>query len=1577
MKTNIHLWLIVFSFFVCNNLTAVAQEAEVEEVEQSFSCFIDFSDVDFDVSTWCESEPLELPCVDFETDEAGPAGIMWAVYVAPPTSPDPTVDPSNQGDILLSNEAGFPIFNCNEPAFFSNTNILTDADFDTCVYLIPIINNDTTNNVPAVCTGIVPDFPSYPQICFIAEASCDDECLGNIPANDNCESSESVLLTDAVYGPYTNVCATTINDPAADGCFIDNYENTVWFSFSGNGGNYDIASINCEGSTETQLLISQMAVYSGSCDDLTLLACSDGVSSLDFLASITDFSTEVGIDYYVVVDGFEIQEGEFCLEIVENEPPPPCEADAGTLNITGANDAGTYCEGTDLEVSITASAGTGFISEVLVIDVSTGIIIEVLSVPTTATYAVGDYSFCALSYNVDQAADVNDLLASGTKDLLETAIANGEVCAALGEPQAVSVIPADSADCLSCEAAIEELATTNPIELCEGETVTLNAVANTEGYTTYFVVLDNANTIISNNAGDSFTFSEVEGNYNIFAFNILDSDTGSLTPLPVNLADLTALIDGLCAAYIETIIAVIVKPTPDIAVTPDSVLACEGDSFTLTANTSLTGTIAYDWTGPNISASPELVINNTTIDDGGTYTAVVSVNGCVSEAATVEVEVIPLPSISITASDTAVCPGNSANIILTAITDATSDVTFTWSNGATATTSENILEVEAITTTTEFCVDVALDDTPFCASETVCTTVTLLPIDNENCEGFCAANAGAILVDGSSDVCLGDELVIAHTDFTDGDDYENTFVLIDDGGSTSILTDLTPSSAGTFTIAVINYNIEDASAITGLLFGGASLADIQATIDADTLCADISDTLAITVNTAEDNPACFDCMAEIGTVTYPSDADTLVCEGGVSDPIVVEGNNTDADYTTVFIITDASGLILTNTTDNALNWSALGLAAGNYTVHVLNYALEFDAEIQTQINSGGTFNDLLNFIATNFYCAEADASSVNFTVLDSEEEDCAELCLASIGTITPPSSVQTCFEEVSEPIMVSGLPTDGFNTIYLITEEVGGVKQLISVSTTPDLICNGVGTFFIHVLNYSLDDEATVNDNLTIGSDLSDIIFSLSLSDACYALDNIGVAVECLDASDPLCLDPITAIPTETPSDDNTTYTVCLDISGGTGNYIVDSEAIDGNEYCSTELLCGETYSFEITDDIGSSVLVVSGVSPCPCATNPGIMPNLVSPAPVCSGGSVTLNTIDPVLLSGDVLWYVLHTDPTNVLGTILAINTVDGNFSIVDAPTATTNTIYYISAVAGPADADGQLLFDNECTTVAAGAPIVFLEPINIAVQEVCDFVTGDYIVTLSVTGGYPEFDDTETYNIFGDVLSAIAFGETETVVYPNGDGNTYEFFAEDAICEQTVTVLDEFICSQTVPIELISFKGLAQDNGNLISWSTASEFNNDYFKLERSSDGQNFAVIDEIDGAGTTNIRHNYNYLDTDIRNGIVYYRLTQVDFDGSSTRTDVISVNRKGEEVFAINEIYPIPARDFVEISFQAVNDGIVGIEVYSLAGRFIFSTDFDAQKGVNTYRLNIDSLYAGMYFLSINNGEEVITNRFLKE
>lgn len=106
---------------------------------------------------------------------------------------------------------------------------------------------------------------------------------------------------------------------------------------------------------------------------------------------------------------------------------------------------------------------------------------------------------------------------------------------------------------------------------------------------------------------------------------------------------------------------------------------------------------------------------------------------------------------------------------------------------------------------------------------------------------------------------------------------------------------------------------------------------------------------------------------------------------------------------------------------------------------------------------------------------------------------------------------------------------------------------------------------------------------------------------------------------------------------------------------------------------------------------------------------------------------------------------------------------------------------------------------------------------------------------------------------------------------------------------------CAIVLPVELLTFDVSNQHNTNIITWSTATEKNNDYFEVEYSNNGIDWRLIDTVSGSGTSSKKKNYSLMHRDFSNSINYYRLRQVDYNGEVDIFDPISIdNTDGREV-----------------------------------------------------------------------------------
>jgi hypothetical protein len=181
------------------------------------------------------------------------------------------------------------------------------------------------------------------------------------------------------------------------------------------------------------------------------------------------------------------------------------------------------------------------------------------------------------------------------------------------------------------------------------------------------------------------------------------------------------------------------------------------------------------------------------------------------------------------------------------------------------------------------------------------------------------------------------------------------------------------------------------------------------------------------------------------------------------------------------------------------------------------------------------------------------------------------------------------------------------------------------------------------------------------------------------------------------------------------------------------------------------------------------------------------------------------------------------------------------------------------------------------------------------------------------------------------------------------------------------------TVPVTLYSFTAKAEGSNILLNWATASEINNDHFNVERSFDRSNWETIATVKGAGTTNKPSLYNITDKKAdHTGYVYYRLKQVDHDGTADYSKTVAV-WIGETTANVVRMYPNPVN--ASFTVEALGNNLTGatVSIIDLVGKTVYTSVIENEQSVIT----IESLASGTYILQVTAGNETSRMKFLKQ
>ncbi|MFN5346507.1 MAG: hypothetical protein ACK5B3_04725 [Bacteroidota bacterium] len=177
---------------------------------------------------------------------------------------------------------------------------------------------------------------------------------------------------------------------------------------------------------------------------------------------------------------------------------------------------------------------------------------------------------------------------------------------------------------------------------------------------------------------------------------------------------------------------------------------------------------------------------------------------------------------------------------------------------------------------------------------------------------------------------------------------------------------------------------------------------------------------------------------------------------------------------------------------------------------------------------------------------------------------------------------------------------------------------------------------------------------------------------------------------------------------------------------------------------------------------------------------------------------------------------------------------------------------------------------------------------------------------------------------------------------------------------------------IELLSLTASEREDYNLIDWTTLSEKNNDYFTLERSSNGVDFRPITAMKGIGTSNVQRTYLYKDMNPMRGVSYYRLSRTDFDGSFKRSKVIAVRRHFSSYYQINPVENTQSGNY-QLNIITEDFGVYELSVVDMTGKEVYTEKIKVNENEINHPLNLTMLKNGDYDCYI---QDVVNHQKIK-
>jgi hypothetical protein len=190
------------------------------------------------------------------------------------------------------------------------------------------------------------------------------------------------------------------------------------------------------------------------------------------------------------------------------------------------------------------------------------------------------------------------------------------------------------------------------------------------------------------------------------------------------------------------------------------------------------------------------------------------------------------------------------------------------------------------------------------------------------------------------------------------------------------------------------------------------------------------------------------------------------------------------------------------------------------------------------------------------------------------------------------------------------------------------------------------------------------------------------------------------------------------------------------------------------------------------------------------------------------------------------------------------------------------------------------------------------------------------------------------------------------------------------SLTVYAEFMIGSILPVSWLYVKAEAKGTDALISWATGSEQNADKFIVEHSKDGIAFTKAGETD-ANNNPSGSSYSFRHLQPGNGVVYYRIKQVDKDGKSTYSKTMTLLFK--EGMKTPVLFPNPASTVVNIVMPS---GAIAktVELYDAAGRLV---NREQLQGIQSATLSLESLKAGKYIVVIKSDKSTTSHSVIKQ
>jgi hypothetical protein len=463
-----------------------------------------------------------------------------------------------------------------------------------------------------------------------------------------------------------------------------------------------------------------------------------------------------------------------------------------------------------------------------------------------------------------------------------------------------------------------------------------------------------------------------------------------------------------------------------------------------------------------------------------------------------------------------------------------------------------------------------------------------------------------------------------------------------------------------------------------------------------------------------------------------------------------------------------------------------------------------------------------------------------------------------------------------------------------------------------------------------------------------------------------------VDATNNGCTTPtrtaVTATVSITPTA-TVTYQSCAGVDGnttiqigqtnGTAPFTYKLNSGSFNSYDTAHIGNGSTHNLYVQDVYGCTSSATS-------YTATAVVPTVIATA----GSSTTCNC--PSAAEGREVYL------TNISGELICIiNDRGHDLGTITATTYMRPNPVLINNRQGGQDAAMARSFLLDFTGVNLVPSVQVKFPFTN--QELSDLITAadatpiasDDIVTLADLGStqYEGPTEDDTYNT-SDATMLVHHRQLGTGSILNG------MYVTISLSSNGEHWLHGNSNGSPLPVKLVSFNATANQTEGMVetNWTTAIEINNDYFEIERSADAINFTPVSRVKGAGNSTALLNYSFNDVKPLNGLSYYRLKQVDFDGAFTYSDIVGVTL-GKQSSVV--LYPNPTQNEFTVDIANASENIK-VSILDLNGREVFARAYNQSEPSANKQISIqakETLSAGLYMVHVETNGTIFKQKLI--